>query len=83
MICELDGSTENLMLFCNYLCGVCHYLFCAEFLNTYFAMKKMIQILEIATSTYAAKRKNSYVPFGKDHEIKEEQHGNSLEELQA
>ena len=52
VICEITRADELLYVFGTFFCAADHYIFSAEFLNTYFALQKTIEGLEISCSDF-------------------------------
>ena len=52
VICEITKSTELLTVFGTFICAVDHYIFSAEFLNTYKALEMTVKGLEISCSEF-------------------------------
>lgn len=59
VICEITRSTEILTIFGTFICALDHYIFSAEFLNTYKALQMTIKGLEISCSEFV--RQNTHL----------------------
>ena len=59
VICEITKSDEMLLIFGTFLCAADHYIFSAEFLNTYYALQKTVKGLEISCSEFV--NRNSHL----------------------
>ena len=59
VICEITRSDELLTIFGTFLCAADHYIFSAEFLNTYYALQKTVKGLEISCSEFV--HRNSHL----------------------
>ena len=57
MICLLKDEDKYFTVAAEMLTGIYHYFFCAEFLNTYYALQSVVEGLAIASSNFVrAKR---------------------------